>query len=68
VKGATVYGEPSVLMSFEERADDLVDNVSSLGYDLCLLKKSFCASRLTANRPQVSQSNSAGSVFPIGEQ
>ena len=34
VKGATVYNEPGVLMSFEERADDLVDNVSSLGYDL----------------------------------
>lgn len=34
VKGATVYDEPGVLMSFEERADDLVENVSSLGYDL----------------------------------
>src|SRR6476661_2687491 len=34
VKGATVYNEPGVLMSFEERADDLIENVSSLGYDL----------------------------------
>jgi archaellum biogenesis ATPase FlaH len=34
VKGATVYDEPGVLMSFEERADDLVENVNSLGYDL----------------------------------
>jgi circadian clock protein KaiC len=34
VKGATVYDEPGVLMSFEERADDLIANVSSLGYDL----------------------------------
>src|SRR4051812_11199927 len=34
VKGATDHGEPGVLMSFEERADDLVTNVSSLGYDL----------------------------------
>jgi circadian clock protein KaiC len=34
VKGATVYDEPGVLMSFEERADDLIENVSSLGYDL----------------------------------
>ncbi|MDO8911831.1 MAG: circadian clock protein KaiC [Phenylobacterium sp.] len=34
VKGATEHGEPGVLMSFEERAQDLVENVSSLGYDL----------------------------------
>ncbi|HEY8571493.1 circadian clock protein KaiC [Phenylobacterium sp.] len=34
VKGATVYDEPGVLMSFEERAGDLIANVSSLGYDL----------------------------------
>jgi len=34
VKGATSYDEPGVLMSFEERAADLVENVSSLGYDL----------------------------------
>jgi circadian clock protein KaiC len=34
VKGATLHDEPGVLMSFEERADDLIANVSSLGYDL----------------------------------
>ncbi|MBU4434266.1 MAG: KaiC 1, partial [Alphaproteobacteria bacterium] len=34
VKGATVYDEPGVFMTFEERADDLVQNVGSLGYDL----------------------------------
>ncbi len=34
VKGATEHGEPGVFMSFEERAQDLVENVSSLGYDL----------------------------------
>jgi circadian clock protein KaiC len=34
VKGAVEYGEPGVLMSFEEREDDLVKNVASLGYDL----------------------------------
>jgi circadian clock protein KaiC len=34
VKGVTAFGEPGVLMSFEERADDLVANVNSLGYDL----------------------------------
>jgi circadian clock protein KaiC len=34
VNGATLYGEPGVFMSFEERADDLAANVASLGYDL----------------------------------
>jgi circadian clock protein KaiC len=34
VAGATHYGEPGVLMSFEERAEDLAANVASLGYDL----------------------------------
>jgi circadian clock protein KaiC len=34
VKGATEHGEPGVFASFEERRDDLVENVASLGYDL----------------------------------
>ncbi|MCJ2061762.1 circadian clock protein KaiC [Methylobacterium sp. J-088] len=34
VNGATLYDEPGVFMSFEERADDLSANVASLGYDL----------------------------------
>ncbi|GAB0115820.1 circadian clock protein KaiC [Acidisoma sp. C75] len=34
VNGATRYDEPGVFMSFEERAEDLVANVSSLGYQL----------------------------------
>jgi circadian clock protein KaiC len=34
VNGATLYDEPGVFMSFEERAEDLVANVASLGYDL----------------------------------
>ena len=34
VHGATAFGEPGVFMSFEERAEDLVANVASLGYDL----------------------------------
>jgi circadian clock protein KaiC len=34
VHGATAYDEPGVLMSFEERAEDLVSNVASLGFDL----------------------------------
>ncbi|WP_096486877.1 circadian clock protein KaiC [Methylorubrum populi] len=34
VNGATRFDEPGVFMSFEERAEDLVANVASLGYDL----------------------------------
>ena len=34
VKGATEYNEPGVFVSFEERPEDLVKNVSSLGYNL----------------------------------
>ncbi|MET0429444.1 MAG: circadian clock protein KaiC [Microvirga sp.] len=34
VNGATLFDEPGVFMSFEERAEDLASNVASLGYDL----------------------------------
>ncbi len=34
VNGATLFNEPGVFMSFEERAEDLAANVTSLGYDL----------------------------------
>ncbi|WP_425228783.1 circadian clock protein KaiC [Sphingomonas sp.] len=33
VNGATRFDEPGVLMSFEERSDDIVANSASLGYD-----------------------------------
>jgi circadian clock protein KaiC len=34
VNGATLYDEPGVFMSFEERARDLAVNVASLGYNV----------------------------------
>ncbi|QDU97778.1 circadian clock protein KaiC [Lignipirellula cremea] len=34
VRGATRYGEPGVFMAFEETADELAQNVRSLGLDL----------------------------------
>ncbi len=34
VNGITMYNEPAVFMAFEEKADELVVNVKSLGYDL----------------------------------
>ena len=40
VNGATRFDEPGVFMSFEERAQDLGENVASLGYDLDALSAS----------------------------
>jgi circadian clock protein KaiC len=34
VRGATEFGEPGVFMSFEEGAEELAQNVRSLGFDL----------------------------------
>jgi circadian clock protein KaiC len=34
VRGATEYGEPGVFMTFEESAEELAQNVRSLGFDL----------------------------------
>lgn len=34
VRGATQFAEPGVLMAFEETADELTENVRSLGFDL----------------------------------
>ena len=34
IKGASVYNEPGVFISFEENAEDLAENVASLGVDL----------------------------------
>jgi circadian clock protein KaiC len=38
VRGATEFNEPGVFMSFEETADDLVQNVASMGFDLNALQ------------------------------
>jgi len=39
VRGATEYGEPGVFMAFEESAQELTQNVRSLGFDLDKLVK-----------------------------
>jgi circadian clock protein KaiC len=38
VNGATRFGEPGVFVTFEETADELAQNVSSLGFDLDALQ------------------------------
>ena len=37
VNGAAAFGEPGVFMSFEERSEDLAENVASLGFDVAAL-------------------------------
>lgn len=39
VKGATLFNEPGVFVSFEEKAAELAENVTSLGFDLDKLQK-----------------------------
>jgi len=39
VKGATEFNEPGVFVTFEEKAEDLMANASSLGFDLQKLQK-----------------------------
>ncbi|RYF97270.1 MAG: circadian clock protein KaiC [Chitinophagaceae bacterium] len=39
IRGALKYGEPGVIMAFEETANDLEVNVASLGFDLKKLQK-----------------------------
>jgi len=34
VNGATLYGEPGVLMTFEENVEELAEDVASLGFQL----------------------------------
>ncbi|WP_069661043.1 circadian clock protein KaiC [Arcticibacter eurypsychrophilus] len=40
VNGATKYDEPGVFMAFEEKAEELIMNVASLGFDLAALVES----------------------------
>jgi circadian clock protein KaiC len=39
VRGAMLYGEPGLLMAFEETPEDLARNVASLGFDLLALQR-----------------------------
>jgi len=39
VKGATEFNEPGVFVTFEEKAEDLMANAASLGFDLQKLEK-----------------------------
>ncbi len=57
VQGAEQYGEPGVFMSFEERAEDLAKNVSSLGYNLQRLieEKKFLIDHVQLDRSEIEE-------------
>ena len=53
VRGATEFGEPGVFMAFEETAEELAQNVRSLGFDLDeLADAEQAAGRLRPRRAQ----------------
>jgi circadian clock protein KaiC len=58
VNGATEFGEPGVLISFEERAHDLETNVASLGYDVADLveKRKLVIDHVYIERAEIEES------------
>ncbi len=58
VNGATMYGEPGVFMSFEERAADLATNVASLGYDVdgLVAAKKLAIDHVRVERAEIEES------------
>ncbi|WP_147078791.1 circadian clock protein KaiC [Methylobacterium haplocladii] len=58
VNGATLFDEPGVFMSFEERAEDLAANVASLGYDLdgLVAEKKIAIDHVRVERGEIEES------------
>lgn len=57
IKGITEYSEPGVFVTFEETADDLTQNVTSLGYDLpkFIKEKSLRIDHIQVNRDEIEE-------------
>jgi circadian clock protein KaiC len=57
VRGATIYGEPGAIFTFEERADDLAANVASFGFDLpsLILHKKLVVDHIQIDRSEVEE-------------
>jgi circadian clock protein KaiC len=55
VRGATQYGEPGVFLAFEESAEELAQNVRSLGFDLHALaeQKQLKVSHVRIERSEI---------------
>src|SRR4030065_1343714 len=58
VRGATIYNEPGVFISFEETEKELTANVASLGFDLAGLikRKKIWLEHIYVERGEIEQS------------
>ncbi|MBA2689715.1 MAG: response regulator [Burkholderiales bacterium] len=66
VRGALDYGEPGVLMSFEESSADLAKNVASLGFDLSDLVKRKLLAPIKSTLEVMRLTGSADATFSWG--
>jgi circadian clock protein KaiC len=57
VRGATDYNEPGVFMAFEETAEELAQNVASLGFDLkdLIAKKKIVVDYVRVERSEIEE-------------
>src|SRR5262245_29539626 len=57
VRGATEFGEPGVFVAFEETAEELTENVRSLGFDLDQLtrQKKLLIDHITINARDIEE-------------
>ncbi len=57
VRGATQYGEPGAIFTFEERADDLAANVASFGFDLpgLIAQKKLVVDHVLIDRSEIEE-------------
>lgn len=57
VRGATQFNEPGVFMSFEETKEELIANITSLGFDLQGLidKKKFVLDHVHIERSEIAE-------------
>src|SRR6478609_11657267 len=57
VRGAMEFGEPGVLMTFEESADDIKKNVASLGFDVPALirRKKLVIDHVRVERSEIEE-------------
>ena len=57
VRGATEFGEPGVLMTFEESAADIRKNVASLGFNIADLvaRKQLVVDHVSINRTEIEE-------------
>lgn len=57
IKGALDYGEHGVFLAFEEREQDLIQNVASLGFDLAAMveKKQIALDHIRVERAEIEE-------------